>query len=155
MRSHIGGSTRNMEHIFPRLSGTKHRVTSPRDGVYNCIAWAAEEQHRWWTPDGKPHDLERYWPPGASRGSQLRCIVEAYQTIGYRICLSDSLEPGFQKVALYCLHGDWTHATRQLPSGLWTSKLGRFVDIEHEHPDDLSGDLYGSVFCYMKRSTVR
>ncbi|MCY7407984.1 MAG: hypothetical protein LH631_11575, partial [Alkalinema sp. CAN_BIN05] len=41
------------------------------------------------------------------------------------------------------------HVARQLPNGLWTSKLGRLEDIEHEL-DGLSGDLYGTVQKFMK-----
>ena len=43
------------------------------------------------------------------------------------------------------------HAAKQLPTDLWTSKLGKKADIEHEKPDDVAGGLYGQVFEIMKR----
>jgi hypothetical protein len=43
-----------------------------------------------------------------------------------------------------------THAARLLPSGLWTSKLGEWEDIEHDlHA--LEGDVYGTVALLLKR----
>jgi hypothetical protein len=40
--------------------------------------------------------------------------------------------------------GEPTHAARQLPNGKWTSKLGRWQDIEYEL-DGLVGKMYGTV----------
>jgi hypothetical protein len=30
-----------LEDIFPGLRTTAYQVTSPKDSIYNCIAWAA------------------------------------------------------------------------------------------------------------------
>jgi hypothetical protein len=43
-----------------------------------------------------------------------------------------------------------THAARLLPSGLWTSKLGEWEDIEHDLLA-LEGDVYGTVALLLKR----
>lgn len=119
--------------------------------MYNCIAWAAGEDDRWWEPIG-PSDVGYYWPRDASDGYSLQCLVEACRSIGYRTCETDAVEVGFDKIAVYGdSSGRWTHAARQLPCGAWTSKLGPCEDIEHEHPDDLEGKEYGAVHCYMKR----
>jgi hypothetical protein len=45
----------------------------------------------------------------------------------------------------------YTHAARQLPDGQWTSKLGKYVDIEHSAPEDVAGGVYGEVMQFMKR----
>ena len=45
--------------------------------------------------------------------------------------VDESLEPGFEKVALYALGGVPKHAARQLSSGRWSSKLGDLEDVEH------------------------
>jgi hypothetical protein len=47
--------------------------------------------------------------------------------------------------------GEPTHAARQLPNGKWTSKLGRWQDIEHEL-DGLVGEMYGTVKQILKRA---
>jgi hypothetical protein len=39
-----------MENTFPDLSKTGYRLTSDEDAMYNCIAWAAGEDGRWWEP---------------------------------------------------------------------------------------------------------
>jgi hypothetical protein len=62
-----------------------------------------------------------------------------------------SVEPGFVKVALYAVAGEYTHASRQLSSGKWTSKLGKGVDIEHDAPDDVGGGSYGELLGIMKK----
>jgi len=41
-----------------------------------------------------------------------------------------------------------------LPSGKWTSKLGRLEDIEHDTPDDVAGGVYGEVAGFMKRAIL-
>lgn len=62
-----------------------------------------------------------------------------------------SLEQGFEKVALYGSGAEYTHAARQLPSGKWTSKLGKAEDIEHDTPEDVAGGLYGELIEIMTR----
>ncbi len=49
-----------------------------------------------------------------------------------------------EKLALFVHRDKVVHVARQLPSGLWTSKLGQSFDIEHPLAA-LEGDLYGSV----------
>ena len=139
--------------MFPRLSGTTYRRTSPRDSRYNCIAWAANDVARWWAPEEVPGERRDryYWPPRATRGYEPYCLVEVFEEIGYERCSESELEHGFQKVALYAAEGAWRHAARQLPSGRWTSKIGPNEDIEHESPASLCGAAYGFVYCYMRR----
>ena len=140
-----------IETIFPKLSGTSYKCTSADTPAYNCIAWAAGENDRWWEP-GHPFDVGYYWPSDATQGPEVSCLVEAYESIGYSVCTEDKAEPGFEKIAVYGRDdGTWTHAARQLPEGPWTSKLGPCEDIEHEHPDHLESRSYGLVHYYMKR----
>jgi hypothetical protein len=131
---------------FPRLTPENHREASPESPDYNCVAWAAEDTQRWWQP-------RVYWPVDVSREEfGVGTLTEAFVALGYQSCGMDgSLESGFQKVALYGSALMYTHAARQLPSGKWTSKLGRGVDIEHDTPDAVAGGIYGEVFAIMKR----
>ncbi|MBI4833756.1 MAG: hypothetical protein HY811_02895 [Planctomycetes bacterium] len=135
-------------------------ITSPETAEYNCIAWAAEENTRWWEPD--PMDLY-YWPDNIPRELTLEAFREAYKTLGYERCYDANLEERFQKIAIYIKNKRPTHAARQLNNGNWTSKLGPSFDIEHEfiknwsgviywldgEPHDLSG--YGKLGCILKR----
>jgi hypothetical protein len=141
-----------LEEVFPNLAGSGYQVTSPRDRDYNCIAWAAGETHRWWWP-GQDVTKE-YWPPDVPRERTRDAFVAAFTTLGYTICEGDDLEVSYDKIALFAdVEGRPTHAARQLPSGLWSSKLGKAEDIEHSL-HDLEGTLYGSVVLIMKRPVL-
>jgi hypothetical protein len=80
----------------------------------------------------------------------VEAFRDAFVALGYEVCNDDTLEGGYEKVALFALAGRPTHAARQLSTGRWTSKLGPMEDIEHALPD-LTGTLYGSVVLILKR----
>jgi len=131
---------------FPRLRPDNHRITSPSAPDYNCVAWAAGDSGSWWQPGV-------YWPVPTPPGDYgLGVLVQLFLSLGYEDCGADARpETGFEKVALYSDGTYYTHAARQLPSGKWTSKLGKEEDIEHDTPEDLSGGVYGAVLRIMKR----
>ena len=130
---------------FPRLDEQNHRITSPAAPDDNCIAWSAGDEERWWQPGF-------YWPVDVDLNEfGLGILVEMFRSLGYEECGDDSLEAGFEKVALYGSGFLYTHAARQLPSGKWTSKLGRSEDIEHDSPEILAGGVYGEVVEFMRR----
>ncbi len=138
-----------IETAFPLLHATNYQVTSPASPDYNCIAWAASAADLWWWPDNQ---YIYHWPPGVPREETIIAFIEAYSLSGYIRCDNTDYERGFEKVAIYKdTFGKPTHASRQLPSGRWTSKLGNWEDIEHENLDDISGQRYGSVAVIMKR----
>lgn len=93
-----------------------------------------------------------YWPDGADRGDGPDSLRSAFEKIGYEICTSQDLEPGYDKVALYIDDdGFWTHAAKQREGGDWSSKLGNSEDIAHQTPHCFGGSIYGNVCYYMKR----
>lgn len=136
---------------FPKLTLDNTRVTSPAANCYNCIAWAAGENFRWWWPTAP----EGYWPPGIKRAETRKSFIEAFGTVGFVVCKDGDLDPEVEKIALFGKGPpDFetpTHAARQLESGEWTSKLGPLQDIEHANAQDVSGPAYGDVICYMQR----
>lgn len=139
-----------IENYFPGLGPEVYQITSPESEAYNCIAWALGQTDLWWEPD--PFGLY-FWPPGVPRRLTLESYVQAFAVLGYTLCDNSDLEPGFEKVAIYVdAMGRPTHATRQLASGKWTSKLGKLEDIEHETLECLGGSAYGSVALFLKRS---
>lgn len=138
-----------LEIKWPNLSRTDYRVTSQKSQEYNCFAWAAGEEDRWWQPI--PGE-QFYWPEGVPQEETLDAYIQAYQTLGYELYNGDILESGYQKIAIYVdSSGIPTHAARQLPNGKWTSKLGWLEDVEHEL-DGLTGDRYGVVGQILKRA---
>jgi len=144
----------DIEDWFPGLSGTGYRVTSPENVRYNCIAWARDDTEKWWWPPGRrPLPGGTYWPPDAPTEPTLVSFISAFRLFEYEQCESLEIEEGYEKVALYAHvgSGEPTHAARQLPSGAWTSKLGRSLDLEHSSVDGLEGDLYGRVAVVLRR----
>jgi len=140
---------------FPGLTPQNHDITSPPTSIYNCIAWAADDDTRWWWPNVRGVPVGGYyWPPTVPHEPTIEAFLAAYATIGYEPCGGGEFESGYEKVALYVLAGEVTHAARQLADGAWTSKLGNWFDITHESPEHVGGPLYGSVAAYLRRPSA-
>lgn len=128
---------------------------SDADTTYNCIGWAIDPENpkNWW-PGKKPN---YQWPKTLSeKKPTLDNFKKAFAIKGYLPCDDGSLEPGIEKVALYAITDDLgrlviKHASRQLDSGKWTSKLGESVDIKHFTPEDVNGPLYGERVQFLGR----
>ena len=141
--------TPDITRDLPQLTNNNHSITSPPTSDYNCIAWAAGEDDRWWWPDPNPL---AYWPPGVPRIETEAAFIEAFATIGYTPCDDGTLQADMEKVVIYVdAHGKPTHMARQLPNGVWTSKCGPWYDMAHNNPDVVAGGSYGSVCTYLER----
>lgn len=155
----MGKSAKIIEELkkyFPFLGEDKYfKLTSSETPNYNCIAWAYQKEDQWMQPPGgQPwYDGVTFWPNDAGKTSKIESLVSAFRVKGYEVCESGEYEEGFMKIALYwdSKTRDWTHAARQHRDGTWTSKLGKSNDIQHGTPHSLEGDLYGTIFCIMKR----
>src|SRR5439155_11373058 len=103
----------------------------------------------WWWP--LERDRRTFWHAGASREASLTAFVAAFAALGYAAGSDESVELGFEKVALFAdAEGVPTHAARQLQTGRWSSKLGQAEDIEHDLRA-LEGELYGAVAALLRR----
>lgn len=144
--------SRDLERLFPLLAGASYEITSPAQPDYNCIAWAAGDDSRWWWPD---EFYQYYWPDIAPRRPTLDAFVQAFLTLGFEVCDDPGLESGWEKVAIYAKDdGSPTHAARQLANGTWTSKLGNLEDINHPGLDHVSGRDYGRPVLFLRRRDV-
>ena len=133
---------------LPNLS--EFRVTSERSEEYNCFAWALGDDSRWIDPTADYAQRT----VNVSNESPIDSVVELFLVAGYEVCGDGSLEDGYEKVAIYAKDGEPTHAARQLGDGRWTSKPGKYHDIEHDSLDALYGDgygEYGSMALFMAR----
>ena len=138
--------TNSLTDIFPKLTGGNHRVTSPEDCTYNCVAWAAGETDAWWD------HLFGYWPGDASRDGSVAAYINLFASLGFELCATPQHEPGFEKITIYGREGgQFTHVAKQLPSGLWTSKLGSLEDIEHRDLASISVPDYGRPIRFLRR----
>lgn len=133
-----------IEETFPLITQTGYSITSGPTEEYNCVAWAANSKTAWWS-----HLEGYYWP--VTRTPDIQSLVAVFASLGYEVCDNISVEDAYDKVALYAVDGQWTHAARQLPDGRWTSKLGLDEDIEHTTPEALCSSHYGVVHCIMRR----
>lgn len=135
---------------FPNLISDGYEEKSCADRRYNCIAWAANTTTQFWWP-GPPGPPFTYWPDGVRGDLTIESFVSAFATLGYELCDNDEFEVGYEKVALYARGGTPTHMARQVSAGSWTSKLGKWVDIEHSTLRGLEGTDYGGVVAILKR----
>jgi len=142
-----GSRSSELERYFPGLASSTYEVTSPATDDYNCIAWAAGDDTRWWEPD----PLGVYdWPASSPREYTVDAYVRAYEDAGYtRDRLAAS---GDERVAIFVKDGVPQHAARELPSGRWTSKCGELEDVSHEL-NALEGGFYGTAAIMLSRST--
>jgi len=119
---------------------------------YNCIAWAAGKTDKWWWPvEGDPC---AFWPIPIDPIDPvtLEQFIKAFESEGFSVCRNSRFENGFEKVAIYTdSNQEPTHAARLLPSGLWTSKMGRGEDIEHKTLNVVEGKRYGTATAFLKR----
>jgi len=134
---------------FPNLYDEPFRAISERTDDYNCVAWAAKDTENWWWPNE-----DGYWPPGIPRLEDRDSFIAAFRAMGYEQCgLNFDLEYGYERVALYIgKDGKPKHMARQLPSGLWTSKLGPDWDVVHTSVHGVEGRRYGKADLAMRRS---
>lgn len=138
----------NEPDFFPHSAQYPFQVTSPEDVNYNCIAWACEDTEKWYWPD--PFNFY-YWPDGIAREESIQAFKALFELLGYEACEDGEWEDGYQKVALFADRNKTPqHAARQLSNGMWTSKLGNDIDVEH-HLFAMEEGFYGNVCLFMKK----
>ncbi len=137
---------------FPRLRRIPFLLTSPETPAYNCIAWAAGDDSRWWWPGQGGF---AYWPEGIRAKEDLETFISLFESFGYQRCDNPTPKKGVEKVAIFVdANNNPTHAARQLANGRWTSKLGKWEDIEHTLFGLESGH-YGNAAVFFERLTTR
>ncbi|MEB3232197.1 MAG: hypothetical protein VKJ64_14400 [Leptolyngbyaceae bacterium] len=137
-----------LEQDWPNWVDTTDQIPSPYTPADNCLAGAAGERDRWWSP--LPAD-DYYWPEGVPREGSVVAFIKADETLGFAVCETGALGSNVEKLAIYATpDGRPQHVARPLPNGRWTSKLGRLADIE-QALDSLNGQLHGTVHSFMAR----
>jgi hypothetical protein len=142
-----------LEEDCSGLKGSPYKITSPRDVRYNCIAYAAGDLTQFWDDlglAGRGRVNGYYWPPGAPSTDTLEGWIHVFEMHGYAVTEDRSLEAEYEKIAIYASADGPEHVARQKAFGIWTSKMGKGVDIEHLL-EGLEGEFYGTVVKIMKR----
>lgn len=134
------------------LRESPYQVTSSRDPCYNCIAFAVGDLTHFWDDVrvGTRRVKGYYWPEGAGSADSVIGWMSIFEIHGYEETDDRNLEPDYEKVAIYASGDRPEHVARQKASGLWTSKMGKGVDIEHSL-EALEGEFFGKVVKIMKR----
>jgi hypothetical protein len=142
-----------LEEDCPGLRESPYTIKSPRNPRYNCIAFAIGDLTQFWDDLGLPEGVRvngYYWPPGAPTAGTLSGWVKVFEIHGYAETDDNSLEADYEKVAIYGSDIGAEHVARQKASGIWASKMGKGVDIEHTL-EGLEGEFPGTVVKIMKR----
>ena len=87
-----------IEKAFPDLVAIGYKISSPQNYRYNCIAWAASNDTKWWWPD--PQNIG-FWPPGVPREVSLESFILAFEHLGFSLCDNQDFEEGYEKVAFF------------------------------------------------------
>lgn len=136
---------RRPDDVARLFQGAQTEIKSPHNPTYNCLAWTIGEKAKWW-------DVDRWWPPGSVPGPNVRHLIDAYVALRFEECgFDDSVEPGYDKVAIFAIGDDWTHGCRQHHDGKWWSKLGEEEDTLHTLKEAEQIPIYGKVAVILKR----
>lgn len=104
------------------------KVIGPETWDYNCISWALDIDDYWINPDE----------------DSVEGFINKLQDLGYEL---DAL--GEEQVAIYVgVHGYLEHMAKRIKRDneyVWTSKIGACELITHDTPEELEGNLYGTV----------
>lgn len=148
-----------ISNIFLDLKDDEFEITSDSTPIYNCIGFAIGFMDVW-VALGHPMKIPWFWWPETVPFSQDKdALIQTFEYFGFEKCDDDSIEMGWDKVALYGNDSQWLHAARIIGPDLYHSKLGCGHDIHHKGDKSLlertlkPADSYGKVYQYMKRKT--
>lgn len=117
-----------VEAYFPSLVSAGYVPTSEANSAYNCFSFVVGDELRWTSPlPGY------YWPVGVPRENSIGAFAQIYAQYGFEECNSISLQAGVTKIAVLVNPDDDTpdHASLQLRSGRWLSKMWSEEDMVH------------------------
>jgi hypothetical protein len=96
------------------------------DRALKADAWLEPGMNQWPADIPEPHGEE-----------DLEAFITLFERWGFVRCEDASLESGYLKIAIYETEGSFWHVAKQLPSGRWSSKLGRSFDVRHDKLEEL------------------
>ncbi len=144
---------------LPAVEKWPVKKTSEETDHYNCFAYVAGDAKRPWCPlPILPRGV--YWPVTVKPDQEdtVWPVLEGYGAIGFEWCTDGALESGMEKIAIYANEREQpTHVAIQRESGVWQSKLGSDIDVEHtleslESSEEFGPSEYGKAKYFMKRA---
>jgi hypothetical protein len=139
--------------FFPKLAVGEYKSVSQANPRYNCLAFVCGDERHWW--EAGRHGGRYYWPPDATPSTTIAVISEIFTSDGYEPTDNKTIEPEYEKVAIYASLDDmeFSHIAK-CDGRVWKSKLGKGQDIEHYSLAVLEGDQgdeYGIVERILRR----
>lgn len=134
-----------LENSFPKLKNSGFRVLAPPSAAYNSFAAVSGDRGRWWWPG-----FECFWPKSAPALESITCFRETYCSLGFEEASHVAREAGIEKIDIFARKNKPTHASYQIDTGLWASKLGKVHEILHAL-NDLAGDAFGEPKVILRR----
>ncbi|MBI4648181.1 MAG: hypothetical protein HY738_16760 [Bacteroidia bacterium] len=133
---------------FPNSFDAQFEISSPKTCKYNCLAWAMNDNTKWWD-----YEDDYYWVAGIEKNGKLKTFIKLLECFNYKKTNTASYESGYDKIALFSKDKiECTHLAKQLKEEIWTSKLGSSYDVLHTLKGIENG-IYGDVKIIMKRKT--
>lgn len=133
---------------FPHVTIRNCIPKSDPTEEYNCVGWAVHSQRDFIWPD----EREQFsWPIDMTRDETVSTMKRFFERLGFVVCSDSALETGFEKIAIYGNADGVQHVARQKLRGMWTSKMGEKLDVDHATPEVLSDYIFGIVQVVMKR----
>ena len=131
---------------FPNSFIEPFTITSPETPQHNCVAWALGDTMHWWEGD------EDYlWLDNIDFDNTLATLQRFFHILGFEPIDNPNFQNGVEKIALFSNNSiDCTHVAKQLPSNIWTSKLGISHDVTHTLSAMEKG-IYGDVAMILQK----
>jgi hypothetical protein len=137
--------------LYPDIEKVGYKKTSSHTLGYNCIAWAAGDDGRWWEPQ-TGYSRGGVWPDGCPHEDTLDGWMAALGAVKFVQCADGTAEKGYHKVAIFGQSpSDPEHVAWQNQDGVWCSKLGEWEDVEHKRLEGARNRDQSKVLAYMKR----
>jgi len=143
------GIESTIEKWHPKLKDKNWKIININKDLdkFNCFSFVIDIYNDWCGASTK------IWHNQNDRHSTILNYIQFYSTYNYKICNDDIQEPEYDKIAIYAINNNVSHVCKQF-GGMWRSKLGSNVIIEHKL-EWLSGadyENYGDIVVFMKRS---
>ncbi len=147
----MGKDTRNYltEKSFPNSFKEPFEITSPKTSEYNCLAWALDDNTKWYESDD-----DYYWFNGIARNNTLNTIQAIFENLGFQRTDNIEFQLGIERIALFSKDNDeCLHLASQIDNDKWTSKLGSSYDVIHSLKSIENG-IYGKAVVFLERSNT-
>lgn len=115
---------------------------------YKCVSYTIGINNKWSWP--KSVDINNYWPIN-NTDETIESFDQFYLHHGFtKLKDLSGIYTGSSKIVLYGVDGIPKHASIQIESLIYESKMGRGEIVRHD-PFDIENGLFGNIICLYKK----